>query len=340
MKNILFGILIVFILIGPIQVQADHTGLITSDKKMLNRKDEPIEVIQFNSLKMESSKFGKQKLIKLLQMLESTINPQNSEDNMQLIDNYHTLILIYNNHEKIKYKFFQQDNRWYVQDADGAIYCNAEFILDFFDIQDYSSSPNEAPYHSALALDSSISKDVINWGKLFDIYDLNYYFGCCMFRYKENGLSTEMALNTTKANLESGLKIYKYAVNNGYAPEDELLEKEIEDQQNEIKNAANIEEIEKILNENNLLLEDELQKMSSYFKSKSIINELYITEYNKFRNGEDTVKDTVCWTFEEYWNALLTEIVFPDIELTDGQLIENQLIQAPKFYEEYAANTN
>lgn len=64
------------------------------------------------------------------------------------------------------------------------------------------------------------------------------------------------------------------------------------------------------------------------------IESLWKTMRNSYRNGDDTIGDTECDTFEDYWTHFLEDVVYPGADDDELKEIDSQLSLAEMYYKQ------
>lgn len=297
-----------------------------------------IEKIQLNTMRMDAKRYGKDRVSRIVDNIKSTVQVQ--EEKAREIyrgENYYTISLIYQDGTKDVFSFYEAQDEWYMETSDGEIYENAGFIVDCFGIKDVSTMDVSTMDGSGgtISLDwIESSKDILELGTQFDSFDLRYNFARDVRSSIGSGSIEDQAISFIRERWINEMKIYQYAVNEGYGISEEELTKRIERDINILESAANYEEAEKYYEEAGTTIRETLEKDRESYRISETINDMYSAKYEQFKNGQDEIAGKVYDDMRDYLNAFYMDIVFPEAENYDMSSFLQELDEAEEFYHE------
>ena len=287
--------------------------------------EEKIFMFQRGSIKSKSEDY--KKLSSLIKDMEEAVPEKNQKNAPHKGEDYYPISFIYEDETKDVFYFFPKGEKWYLETENGDVYGNADFILDYIEIDFDANAKMEIP------VDKDTFKRYLEIGKDFKTYDTNFFFANGVINIIEKtGDTEEEAISETRKSCIDSRKIYEYAKKSGY----EVLEKEVEERIIKILEDFNEQEdypeYEAICKEYGTTMEECLEKSRDYIKEKMIRDKLSSEKYKEFQNGKDKIKDKTYETPKEYWQAFLDEIVYAEISDENIVFYIQELDEAEAYY--------
>lgn len=260
---------------------------------------------------------------------EEPLADSTEQSNIHQDRQYIVMHLRYDGGRKNTYRFYSIDDKWYMESPDGNVYGGADFITDYV-----QTSVNEAVRNEKVVLVSP-PDGLLKLNKEFRERDWNYFFTENVYRRIAFGNSVNEAVLSAGGELRQKLILARYAVKNGYGLDEDTLQERIASWINLAESAENYDEVEAVYEAAGLTVEEDIRRSSEYYRVIFEAEILYEEVYNNFREGEDTVGETECWSVGEYWNEYVEHVINPSISQDELEEIDACLNAAEKFCEEH-----
>ncbi|MDO4298810.1 MAG: hypothetical protein Q4C59_10125 [Lachnospiraceae bacterium] len=304
---------------------------------------EAVTAVQINTLKCAADKWGKSWISNLLKALNKAIPVQTpSSEELKKGDWYDTLCLSYEDGTKDIFCFFIENDIWYMEDTDGIIYENADFITDYI-TQGYALLGSEKETAKTtpdtgypITTLSAPSGDTLELDQLLDTHDLRYHLTLKIRENIQSGLSEETAVTNAREWLKNRFLLYQYALGEGCEPTEEDFRESLEFYITSLEQAENYDEIKPYFEEAGTTLRQFLKKSKEQYRVHLTIQNLYQNISEEFRNGNDQIGDKVCENIDEYWSTFLLDTVYPAMEAHDFSEFTKQMDEAESFYYEHS----
>lgn len=328
-KNIIALISIVICIFICGFSEANNTEGCSEKTQIQIQQPEKIVTVQLNSMKIDSQEFGKGRLSDLVKSMESTILLDEEEANLiQKGDIYSVVIFIYEDGTKNIFHFFEESGEWYAETEDGSIYKNAEFIEDYIHMEVGTA-------HMRLRIPPELLKIRLDMEQQFEESGTMVDFAFFVASYMYNtGKTEDEAISHVRESMLDEMKLYQYAVQEGYGISDEELTKLMELEISDITSADDFAEYEKIYEEAGTTLEQSYEKNKESIRKRAALQNMSKAIYEEFRNGNDTIGDKVCKDTQEYSRTYMSDIVEPAMEEYDLSSFIKELDEAEEFYHE------
>lgn len=238
---------------------------------------------------------------------------------------YTTVHFRYESGRKNTYRFYAIDDKWYMESPDGNVYGDADFITDYV-----QTSVNEAVQNEKVVLELP-PKWLLELDREFGERDWNYFFTEQVYRRIASGSSVDEAVSSARGELRQKLIFAGYAVKNGYGPDEDTFQERIASQIHLAESAENYEEVEAVYEAAGLTVADDIRRSAEYYRAVYAAEILYQEVYSSFREGEDTIGRTECWSVGEYWNEYVGQVINPSISQDELDEIDACLNEAEKF---------
>lgn len=300
-----------------------------------DEKIKDIDKIQLDVSKIPVSRYGKDKLYELVNNIEIlTSDPANLAENVTKPKDYNTLCFHYKDGTKKLYCVFSLDEKTYMEDPDGAIWANADFI-EMNDVTAYH--PLYGPSTYTMKPNERLG-EILALAKEMDVLDERYHFTVNVWERMGYGLTEEEAISGTREKPLSDMRIYQYAVKHGMEISEEKLKelkelKELQDKTMEdyFTDASNSEEMNQYYTDAGITREELNQKDKDFYKIKLTIEQMWNAKYEEFRHGNDKIGAYECENAEEYWSRFILEEVLSEAQAYDLSEYEKKLDEAEVF---------
>lgn len=250
-------------------------------------------------------------------------------------DIFHVVTLTFEDQSKETFYFFQSDGAWYMEDDNGSIYQNADFIETYVTLNVLTSEG--APELSNLSVLSRIIRiysQLETLGISYSTSDLRASFAIEIQKYVEMFDTEDKIVQTVRDALTGMLVQYQYAVDHGYAPTEAEFEQQYQELDGILRSASNFEEIEAVFETMDTTYDSYRSYMKEYDKIKHTNERFAQAIYEEFRYGNDQIGDHACEDATEYWNYYLMEIVYPEMEDYRSDTLIPLLDEAEVFYKD------
>lgn len=127
------------------QTEAAETELPAADAEMKTAKSAAaIQTIWLGAIKTDVSAFGKDRANELQSQIAALIEAGAAEDAPAQEETQPTfsICIRYENGDRELYIFYRANEAWYMKTADGTIYPNAKFCMDYVSFSDGEKSPD------------------------------------------------------------------------------------------------------------------------------------------------------------------------------------------------------
>lgn len=280
-----------------------------SSEKELSQIEIPEEEIakfQMGSIKSKPEEY--KKLSSLIKGMEEAVPEKDQKKAPHRGEDYYPISFIYEDETKDIFYFFPKDERWYLETENGDVYGNADFILDYVDIDFNVDVKRE------IRIDKDVLKRSLEIGKDFQTYDTNFFFVKGVVNtMEETGDTEEEVISKVKKSRIDNRKVYEYAEKSGYEVSEKEVEEWIKKILEDFSEQEDYPEYEAICKEYGTTMEECLEKSRNEIKEKMTIDRLLHEKYKEFQNGKDKIKDKTYETRDEYWQAFLDEVVYTEI---------------------------
>ena len=299
-----------------------------SSEKELSQIEIPEEEIakfQMGSIKSKPEEY--KKLSNLIKDMEEAVPEKDQKKAPHRGEDYYLVSFIYEDETKDIFYFFPKGEKWYLETENGDVYGNADFILDYVDIDFNVDAKME------IRIDKDTFKRYLEIGKDFKTYDTTFFFANGVVNtMEETGDTEEEAISKVRKSRIDNRRVYEYAKKSGY----EVTEKEVEERIKKIledfKEQKDYPEYEAICKEYWTTMEECLEKSRDYIKEKMTRDKLSLETYKDFQNGKDKIKDKTYETPYEYSRAILDEVVYTEISDEDIASYIQELDEAEAYY--------
>ncbi|WP_072449069.1 hypothetical protein [Blautia sp. Marseille-P3201T] len=298
-----------------------------SEKELSQIKipEEKIAKFQMGSIGSKPEEY--KHLSDLIEDMEEAVPEKDQKKAPHRGEDYYPVSFIYEDETKDIFYFFPEGEKWYLETENGDVYGNADFILDYVDIDFNVDVKRE------IRIDKDVLKRSLEIGKDFKTYDTNFFFANGVVNRMEiTGDTEEDAISKERKSSIDSRKVYEYAKKFGY----EVSEKEVEERIKKILEDFNEQEdypeYEAICKEYGITMEECLEKSRDYIKEEMTKNKLSLETYKDFQNGKDKIKDKTYETPYEYSRAILDEVVYTEISDEDIASYIQELDEAEAYY--------
>lgn len=287
--------------------------------------EEKIAKFQMGSIRSKAEEY--KHLSDFIEDMEEAVPEKKQKKAPHRGEDYYPVSFIYEDETKDIFYFFPKGEKWYLETENGDVYGNADFILDYVDI-DFN-----ADVKMEIRIDKDTFKRYLEIGKDFKTYDMNFSFAIGVVNTMERtGGTEEEAISEARKGFIDSQKVYEYAKKSGY----EVTEKEVEERIKKILEDFNEQEdypeYEAICKEYGTTMEECLEKSRDEIKEKMTRDKLSLEIYKEFQNGKDKIKDKTYETPYEYSRAFLDEIVYTEISDEDIASYIQELDEAEAYY--------
>lgn len=287
--------------------------------------EEKIAKFQMGSIRSKAEEC--KHLSDFIEDMEETVPEKNQKKAPHRGEDYYPVSFIYEDETKDIFYFFPKGEKWYLETENGDVYGNADFILNYVDIDFNVDVKRE------IRIDKDVLKRSLEIGKDFKTYDTKFSFAKDVINRMEiTGDTEEEAISKVRKSSIDSRKIYEYAKKSGY----EVSEKEVEERIKKILEDFNEQEdypeYEAICKEYGTTMEECLEKSRDYIKEEMTKNKLSLETYKDFQNGKDKIKDKTYETPYEYSRAILDEVVYTEISDEDISSYIQELDEAEAYY--------
>lgn len=299
----------------------------TSEKtSQIEIPEEKIVQFQMGSIKSNPEDYKKLSS-RLIEDMEEAVPEKDQKNAPHRGENYYPISFIYEDETKDVFYFFPKDEKWYLETENGDVYGNADFILDYVKID----------FDADVKMEISVGKDTfkryLEIGKDFTTYDTNFFFANDVVNTMERtGDAEEEAISKVRKSSIKNQKIYEYAQKSGYEVSEKEVEKRIKEILEDFSTQKDYPEYEAICKEYGTTMEECLEKSRDYIKAKMIRDALSLEKYREFQNGKDKIKDKTYETSNEYYQAVLDEVVYAEISDEDIASYIQKLDEAEAYY--------
>ena len=272
----------------------------SSEKELSQIEIPEEEIVKFQMGSIKSKPEEYKKLSSLIKDMEEAVPEKDQKKAPHRGEDYYPVSFIYEEETKDIFYFFPKDERWYLETENGDVYGNADFILDYVDIDFNVDVKRE------IRIDKDTFKRYLEIGKDFKTYDTKFSFANGVVNtMEETGDTEEEAISKVRKSRIDTRKVYEYAKKSGY----EVSEKEVEERIKKILEDFNEQEdypeYEAICKEYGTTMEECLEKSRDYIKEEMTKNKLSLETYKDFQNGKDKIKDK---TYETPYELSLIHI--------------------------------
>lgn len=323
--------MICIILCGFREKKTDEEQMETSAIQIQDLEN--IRAVQYNTIRMDAIRYGKDKISSLIDDIKSAVPvPGEKTDKIQRGEDYYTISLIYKDGTKDVFSFFEADDEWYMQTADGQVYENAGFATDYFGIKKASTTNGGG---GRITIDQEVlSKEILELGKQFEEFDLRYNFAREVRQSIGYGESADEAISYTREKLTEQMRLYQYAVNAGYAVSEEKLTCWIESIIESAESAVNYDEAEEYFGEAGTTMREIIEKSRENCRITETISNMRSAKREEFKNGQDEINGKTYESLTDYWNGFMMDVVLPEAESYDMSSFLEELDEAEEFYHE------
>ena len=295
------------------------------DPPQIEIPEEKIAKFQMGSIRSKPEEY--KKLSDFIENMEGAVSEKDQKKEPHRGEDYYPVSFIYEDETKDIFYFFPKGEKWYLETENGDVYGNADFILDYVDIDFNIDVKRE------IRIDKDVLKRTLEIGKDFKTYDTKFSFVSGVVNTMEKtGDTEEEAISKVRKSSIENQKIYEYAKKSGY----EVSEKEVEERIKRILKDFNEQkdypEYEAICREYGTTMEECLEKSRDYIKEKMTRDKLSLETYKDFQNGKDKIKDKTYETPYEYSRAILDEVVYTEISDEDISSYIQELDEAEAYY--------
>lgn len=299
----------------------------SSEKELSQIEIPEEEIVKFQMGSIKSKPEEYKKLSSLIKDMEEAVPEKDQKKAPHRGEDYYPVSFIYEEETKDIFYFFPKDERWYLETENGDVYGNADFILDYVDIDFNVDVKRE------IRIDKDTFKRYLEIGKDFKTYDTKFSFANGVVNtMEETGDTEEEAISKVRKSRIDTRKVYEYAKKSGY----EVSEKEVEERIKKILEDFNEQEdypeYEAICKEYGTTMKECLEKSRDYIKEEMTKNKLSLETYKDFQNGKDKIKDKTYETPYEYSRAILDEVVYTEISDEDISSYIQELDEAEAYY--------
>lgn len=289
--------------------------------------EEKIAVFQMGGIKSKPEDYKPEKLSSLIEDIEGTVPENDQKKAPHRGEDYYPISFIYEDETKDIFYFFPKGEKWYLETENGDVYGNADFILDYVEI-DF-----DADVKMEIRIDKDTLKRYLEIGKDFKTYDTNFFFANGVVNTMERtGDTEEEAISKVRKSFIDSQKIYEYAKKFDYEVSEKEVEERIKNILEDFNEQDDYPEYEAVCKEYGTTMEEGLEKSRDYIKEKMTREKLSGEKYKEFQNGKDKIKDKSYWTSEEYYQAFLDEVVYAEISDEDIASYIEELDEAEAYY--------
>lgn len=254
-------------------------------------------------------------------------------------DTYHAVTVSFADETKETFFFFQgegADDAWYLEDEDGSLYQNADFIEEYVTL---TVLPSEGTIDlsnvSALRRLVGICSQLEALGVSYRADDLRAAFVVEMQEHAEMSDTEDAAFQAARDSLTGMLVQYQYAVSHGYELTEEEFWQKSQEVDSILQSASNYQELEAVFEALDMTYDSYRSYMREYDRIRDTNEQLAQAVYEEFRYGKDEIAGYVCKDSVEYWNYYLMKIVYPEMEDYRKETLSPLLEEAEIFYKEY-----
>lgn len=180
--------------------------------------EEKIAKFQMGSIRSKPEEY--KKLSDFIENMEGAVPEKDQKKAPHRGEDYYPVSFIYEDETKDIFYFFPKGEKWYLETENGDVYGNADFILDYVDIDFNIDVKRE------IRIDKDVLKRTLEIGKDFKTYDTKFFFASGVVNTMEKtGDTEEEAISKVRKSSIENQKIYEYAKKSGY----EVSEKEVEE---------------------------------------------------------------------------------------------------------------
>lgn len=247
-------------------------------EKIQLQEPETVSAIQMISLRLKVEDFGRAKLAMLMKDIE-TAEMEFSEEIRRSKDfgSYYTVALTYEDETVDVFYFFMDNEDWYFETAEGIVYKDADFLDKYISIESEKEINSDA-YTKTEVIE--VPQALLEYAEQTGEEDINYYYSLLMHYYINEGFSEQQADAMAFERMIKGARIYEYAKESGYSISRENGKEKVW----------------------GYLVEEVNQDIEQDIKQE-------------FRDGlVCKVRDTECWSVEEYWNTYYNMIICPETQ--------------------------
>lgn len=296
-------------------------------------KADAVASVQIGTIKTPADKMGHVRLEKLTKCLEDVMQGEPLIDGILPEEGanepYIVVRLRYESGKKDTCRFYSIDDKWYMESPDGNVYGGADFITDYVQI-----SVNEAVQKEKVVLEFP-PEGLLELDGEFGERDWNYFFSENVYRRIASGSSVDEALLSAREELRQKLIFARYAMKNGYELDEAAFQERIASRIRLAESAENYEEVEAAYEAAGLTVADDIRRSAEYYRVIFEAELLYQEAYNSFREGEDMVGGTECWSVGEYWSEYVGQVIHPSITQEELDEINACLNEAEIFCEKH-----
>lgn len=289
-----------------------------SGEKITIENPEEIAYLQIGTMRIDKQEYPSAKLEALLKNLEGAVPVETgNQKELQRGEDIRSILLIDGEGNKEKFDFFLDDGKIYMENEEGAIYENVEFIEDYVGemiSEEENTQIEEEPRtdeNSQTEAGEEAARFYLERFKIGVENRMKYGFGIKgdvyteVALYQKDGFSQEEAVQMAEKSLKDREIMYEYARELGCFPTEEE-QKEIQEKYwAGIEDSEYYEEQEKICQSAGMTFREYFDKSSSGLYLEVGIR---VSEFldNDFKDGKDIVNGQVVYEdVQSYRNAVL-----------------------------------
>lgn len=262
-----------------------------------------VVTVQTDTLKVPANCFGSEKLSGLIKDLEAAapLSTFEASQNKRTKDQtYYALSFIYEDDTRDVFSFYQKDNDWYLETADGRVYSKADFITEYT-LAGEKVAEDANPWDIYLA---AAPPDIrlVQYG-METGFDLRFRIAAQAEYYIGRGSSLEDALKQTYNDMKMKQVLYECAKEEGYEISAEEYAEYRKEKQAYLKTLENYDALEAPYKEAGTTLEAADEAGAESSRISYSIECLRQAKREAFRTGEDTIDGEVYDTANAYWNG-------------------------------------
>lgn len=270
------------------------------DGQIMIEHPKEIEKLQFNTIRLERKDYPEDKLDSLIKNMESLVPTETVlKDEQDLL----SILFIYENGEKDVYLFFEDQNQWYMEAADGQIYKDAEFVLDYVDLNAVTVTTLNSLSKEKLEIFIEAWKDSTLSAKERELRILTE-------SYELDGFSEEDAVNKAMRELEEREKLFVYAKKEEMYPSEERVQELLETYLSDMQASPEYASYEEACESAGISVDEIVNLRKQSLIELEISNQLWNEKRLDYMKGNDQIGAKAYDDFNEYYRAFLKISVY------------------------------
>ena len=268
-------------------------------KSMIEHPEE-IAKLQFNTIRLDRKDYPENKLESLLKSIENLVPEEEVKREEQ---DFLSILFIYESGEKEVYLFFEEQDQWYMEASDGQVYQDAEFVLDYVDLNAVtvvtlnSLSEEKLKIYIEAWKDQNLSEEERELCTLTESYELD-------------GFSEQEAVNKAKKELDEREKLFAYAKENHSYPSEQKQQELLENYLLDMKASPGYEAYAEICESAGVSVEETVSLRRQSLIELEISNQLWNEKRLGYMRGNDQIGEKTYDDFNEYYRAFLKKYVY------------------------------